>query len=323
MKKVLQTIIIALLMTPFFVFAQTPYTVKIDVESNPRSPSFGDSFYVFITSSAINLKGLNTDWFINDKKVDSGLGKTDILVDSNFWGNNIEIRAETETPYGTVVSEKTFNLIGIEIIWEAETYVPAFYKGKALFSYRSPINAVALINSNNSTVSFTGNDSLNYKWSVNGKYDPGISGFGKNITQINTPLISPKNITISVEISDINSNVLGKSGVSILENTPQIIFYEDDPLLGERLDLAISDSFVFKNEEMTIKAEPYYFSILDLDYGYVETSWSANNKSLGIENGIRRVTFGNSGGVAKVSFSIQNTRRIIQSAVKNILLKDE
>src|SRR5579872_1392699 len=142
----------------------TPDVISIDM--TPSNPGPNQKTLIVINSFAMDLNSATVTWFVNGAKVLSGEGAKQFSITTGAIGQrtNIDIRISSIT--GDI--DKTFSIVpaSIDLIWEADTYVPPFFKGKPLFTDQSTITFIALPHMLRNGVEVNPAN-LIYKWSEN------------------------------------------------------------------------------------------------------------------------------------------------------------
>jgi hypothetical protein len=131
-------------------------------------------------------------------------------------------------------------------LWEADTFVPQFYKGKALPTYKSIVKLTAIPRFN----TFASDPALySYAWTANQIQSMG-KGLGKQSVLV--PMkYSGSSVPVEVTVTDHASGSdpsattsatqlsSGSAQQRLVAVDPLILFYEDAPLLGIRFDRAL------------------------------------------------------------------------------------
>ena len=123
-------------------------------------------------------------------------------------------------------------------------------------------------------------------------------------------------------ISSIKDNYTAKKIINIPMVSPEIVFYEKNPLRGINYEKALTSDFSMQGKESTIVAEPYFFSPANPISEELRYEWSLNNESILpplIKNNLV-VRVAEAGGQAKLSLSIESLPRLFQSADKSIFI---
>jgi hypothetical protein len=228
----------------------------------------------------------------------------------------ISLRINSPTK-GLITHEFVFNPSVINLVWEADTYTPTLYKGKALYSGGSPLRVVAF-----PTVLIGGSlvpsSKLSFQWYRNDTLDPSVSGLGKNVfTFVGDQL--QKEEDVSVVVYSGNTQV-GKGEVTIPASNPMVIFYAQDPLRGELLEQGFQGRVTMAQTETTFKAEPYFFANNSIRNGRLQYQWTLNDLDTtgpDADKGLMTLRQTGSGtGAADLGVSVQNSdsSRLVQTA---------
>ncbi len=204
----------------------------------------------------------------------------------------------------------------VDILWEApDTYVPPFYKGKALAGEQAIVRVVAIPNFTSRGIALDRTQTI-YNWSVGGRRSEQGSGFNKSsFTFKFNPL---KNS----EIIRITAGTL--SGASQTEETlllrptqTEVLFYEASPLLGTLYERVFAKGLRLITNEITLVAEPYYFSGAGTNRS-TTYSWTVAGVPVSPGYDQSRLTLRNPGqdGQADVQVAVKHIEKTLQKAVK-------
>jgi hypothetical protein len=83
------------------------------------------------------------------------------------------------------------------------------------------------------------------------------------------------NESIRVDVY-LNGTKVGSGDVVIPATSPGVVLYKQDPLRGMLLDVALPTNFNLNANEITLKAEPYYFTNSSLTKRTLLYSWTLN-----------------------------------------------
>ncbi len=164
--------------------------------------------------------------------------------------------------------------INVDLIVEADTYVPSFYEGRREPSAGNPVRVIALI---------TGGETSNYSWQINGKAAMAKSET-PNILTFTAPLAGRTLVGLSV--TDSSGNIIKKN--TYVDLSPyEVVFYEDNPLRGQSQS-AIQGSFNLIGTESSILVAPYFIGQTD-EPPELLTEWTIDRQPLET-NAWRKVT---------------------------------
>jgi len=294
---------------------------NLEVKIAPQHPEPGQNVSIRIASYLTDLNRAHIYWYVDDILTESGVGRNKFEFNVGDAGNisNVDIVIKTVDGY-RVDKRITFNPAGLDILWEADTYTPPFYRGKSLASPKSFLKIVAVPYFNKTGIGKIGDDKLIYTWKKDGKIVRDASGYGKNVFYVDGP--KPYgNVDVEVLVSSFDGSIKSAKKAQVKLSDPAIIFYKDNPIVGIEYANAIGKEFDLSEQELTVKAEPYFFSNADIFESNISYKWSLNNKD--VKNNDKKITFRQDesmGGVSKVSLGANNLARTFQMAAKSFIL---
>lgn len=173
-------------------------------------------------------------------------------------------------------SAQTFDL---DLVWEADSYTPTEYLGKALPTVGSNVKIIALSEIKN----------LEYWWRLDDYELPDYSGLNKNSFNFKVTKTAGGSHLVRLIVKSGGQNVASRT-LEIPVVNPLLAFYEQDPLLGEIFHKSFAGTFNLPKSEITFVAEPFFFShnaVNNLQY-----TWMLNNQKVAADNaGGRVITF--------------------------------
>lgn len=248
----------------------------------------------------------------------SGPGERVLTFTTGSVGSRTTITIGINSPtHGQINREFVFAPSVVNLVWEADTYVPPFFKGKALYTAGSPLKVVAYptVVINGSQVA---NGSLSFQWSRNGSAVPSASGLGRNAFSFLGDQLQVAE-QVAVEIF-LGSTRLGSGQITIPTFEPLVVFYNRDPLRGVVYEQAFPQSIALAGKEITVQAEPYYFSTASKSGGQLSYGWELNGQqTTGPDAGQGILTLrqeGSGSGASTLGVSVQNNNpdNLIQRA---------
>jgi len=274
-------LVLILLFVPFFTHAQLSLpnvgeSLLVEVkpsdiiEPNTEVSLGVESFLLDLNQQAIA-------WFVDGKKIENATGKKEVKIKVGDLGSETKVLVATEGPTG-LVNDFTVVLrpVGLDLLWETDSYTPPFYRGRAIGSPGANIIAeadVRFIQSNGTRIS---PNSIVYSWSMNGKTLGNLSGTGKFSAQIPITGLFGADI-ISVEAMSSGGKFRAKRTVRVPSVEPNIILYKMHPLLGIDYRNAIINKTTFLESEITVAAIPFFSrSTGPLDAG-ISYTWSVDS----------------------------------------------
>lgn len=296
-------------------------TAPLYLNINPTNPRPEDRARASVESYSTDLNSADISWFVNDSIVDRGMGIKTILFTTGKAGSETKVSVVIQTVDGLILEKEVFiKPTSVSLIWEADTYTPPFYKGKALFSHQAVLKVTALpefIDTNGVPVSPS---QLIYKWKRNGTVMNESSGFGKQTLSVKGAVIT-RPFSINVEITTTDGTLKGNASMVVASTNPTLLLYEESPAYGTRFAKAITDVFNLNKEELTLIAVPYFFSVSypdELNYSWLLNGTLIDNKNM--------VTFrneNNQSGTSQLSVKTENVDKFLQFGSQKSTLKFE
>lgn len=287
----------------------------LDVKIYPQLPEPGVSVRITIESYLADLYKANISWFINGEIVERGTGRTIFVFKNGPSGELTTVSVHIVTNTGEVVDRDFyFTPIGVATMWEADTYTPPFYKGKALLVPQAIVKIVAMPDASDPISA----SNLSYTWKRNSDIDASASGYRKN----SYSFVGPKPLTntkITLNVSSIDDSMGSESQIYLPQVRPLVLFYEKDPLLGVLYNKPIGSDFTLDKKELSISAEPYFFSNERGEAQSLKYIWSVNGSA--VKNYGRFITLRNEAGAkgtSVVSLAMRGVDKTFQSANKEV-----
>lgn len=294
----------------------------------PAFPSPNENVFVKIESFSFDLNSAEIIWALDGAIKEKGLGKKFFSFKTGNVGSVSFIKAVIKTKEGKTV-EKTLVIrpAGVDILWEANSYTPPFYKGKALYGYQSLITVIAVPNIINSEGAKINPDNLMYKWTKNSKVLGDVSGYGKNKFSFSKSILSDPS-EIEVEVMSPDKKIKASGSIALEPVESKTIMYENNPLYGIIYERAVDGEYKLDGSEITLIATPYFFSREDTSGEKIKYNWNMNGRKIDGKQGERQATFRNAEGgkgSARISVDLQNENggKELQSARTDVLLNFE
>lgn len=287
----------------------------LDVKINPQLPGPDVPVRITIESYLTDLYKANISWSVDGSVIERGTGRTTFIFKNGHSEKLTTISVHIITNTGEIVDRDFyFTPIGVTTMWEADTYTPPFYKGKAMMVPQAVVKIVAIPNTNDTLSA----GKLVYTWKKDDYVDTASSGYGKNAFSF----VGPKPLTntkITLDVSSLDDSAESIMQVYLPQARPFIQFYEKDPLLGVLYNKPLSTEFTLNKKEFSISAEPYFFSNERSDSPEIKYNWSVNGRV--VQNYGRNITLKNDAGAkgtSAVSLAMRGITKTFQSANKDL-----
>jgi hypothetical protein len=298
-------------------------TADVAVEFSPSAPGPNQTVTATATSYSVDLNSSGIAWFVNGKMQATGTDLATFSFQTGSLDQTTTIDVVITTINGQVI-KKTFSLkpAEVDLIWQAESYTPPFYQGKALFSHEERLEFVAIPHILDGSGAEIPADQLVYKWTKNGSVVGEFSGYGKSTYTMIASIISVP-IDMQVEVTTEDGTGIADAETTAAPVDPSIVFYQRDPLYGLQFQKALPVSFAMTGKEIEILAEPFYFGSDDISAGNLQYAWNINGQSIDSDlsktDRVFRPASGTT-GTSNISLSVTNTDKILQIADSNFNL---
>lgn len=296
---------------------------QISTTVRPSIPKPEENFYIEVTSYSTNLNAANITWTVDGQNILSGLGERRVNLVAPESGKRMSITLTVRKVEGGILT-KNFELTpaDVDILYEADTYTPPFYKGAALFTNEAGLNFVAIpdFKRNGTSVS---SGSLIYTWKIDGQVIESASGMGKDQFYYQGKVIQ-RPFTVTVNVTDPNSSLIARKDINIKEFRPNLVIYENNPLIGTVFEQAINGDFVLERKEIDFTAIPYFFSAEYSNDSNLSYEWFMNGKKVTTQANQNNITFRNDTGLSGqslISVKLNHFNKIIQSSNSRLTLK--
>lgn len=241
----------------------------------PETPGTNETVTAELSSLLVDVNRMLITWFVDGEVVKSGFGETEISFSTGEQGEITSVEAYVQVDNSSAVRKWTrISPSDLDIMWEADTYTPPFYRGKALPSPESFIKIVGIPNVRNESSQKLENDMV-FNWELNGKNLPEASGFGKNPLILRNDFLSREE-RIELEVIHKDGLTKAKSKILIPIVEPEVVVYEQKTYL-RRANTALIDQ---TGERLIFSAEPYYFSTKRELLNLLRFNWFMNGKTI-------------------------------------------
>ncbi|MFC1801850.1 hypothetical protein ACFLY7_00185 [Patescibacteria group bacterium] len=277
LRKIKIFLLIVFLSSPYITNSQiVPSDITLTI--SPSNPKPNQTATAKVESFFVDLDKSEILWYINEELLQKDFGKKSFSFPMGaLSGKTTNINVVIVSSDGTIQKNIKLKNADVDLLWEAQTLTPPFYKGKALNSHQATIKITAiphLIQENGKKISA---NNLIYKWKIDRKNQVNSSGYNKQSLTFTGPQTF-REMNINVEVENIDGTIRAKNSVRIKNNDPKIIFYEDDPIFGIKYNKSVQNNFDLKGSEVSIIAFPYFFS--KEDFQKTQYLWSINNKEI-------------------------------------------
>jgi len=285
---------------------------------NPKSPKPGSLAVVEVRAPSLNIGSAEIEWLENGKLVDGGIGKTTHPFTSGLAGSVITFTVRVKTATGAVKEKSvTVQPASVDLVWEASSTIPPFYKGKALYPLFGKLSIIALPEILDQDGRRIPDSNLVYTWTKGNEVQGNLSGYGRNIFKLASPeLRFPFTVGVTIELTD--GTVVASETITVNTSEPKVLVYENNPLYGVLFNRELGENVSLAGQEVVFEVYPFFFNTNDRSrLSYV---WYVNGEEAPDFKGpritLRKV--GDESGTAKVSVQIVNTNLFTENITRSI-----
>ncbi len=268
-KIILKTIIFLGVMFPTTTFAGV-----VDVILSPDIPEPNQIISASLSGALVNFDLSDIYWYLDDEIQKHGVGEKSFSFTSGDVDERTILDVIILIPDGRRIDlQKVIDPMEVDLLWEANTYTPPFYRGKALPTYKSSIKVVAIPNSKNIDNKFI------YTWSID-KLNNIAGAGGYNRTSFATfGSYAGYEREVSVNMVSFDKSKKLKKNIKIESIEPELILYENNSLVGTLFNKALYNTRNITKNEFSIKAEPYFITTGEMNN--IKYEWAINNVKVG------------------------------------------
>lgn len=321
---------LALLFAILMAFSAAPAALAqtadsaISVSVSPEHPAPYDNVTITLSSFSMDLSSARVLWKKDGAGVLSGIGKTEYTFTARASGQPTAISVTITTLGGGPVNKSiTITPSGVDILWQAaDSYVPPFYRGKALPASEASIRFVAMPDMRTAAGVLASPKDLEYTWSYNHDLDQNASGFGKNSFTISSSYLNARE-HIDLTASTQGGASSAENALDITTGSPKIVWYATSPLYGPVFEHSIGNNYSVSGSEAVVLAAPYFFSPKDFVSPNLSYKWKLNGAPIDTPSTINSLYLHrdtNSSGDASIDLSITNVVTLFQEATSRLSL---
>lgn len=296
----------------------------ISVSIVPENPGAFQDTTITLSSFSTDLNLATIRWSIGGKTALSGIGKKAYSFRTGAIGQSTTIDIAVDiTNVPTITKSIVVTPLETDLLWEAvDSYVPPFYKGKALLPSEGMVKVVAIPNIRNTGGTLLKPADFSYTWTRNYNADTAASGYGKNYFIFRTSYLNDQE-RVTVSLSSLTGDYRAAKNLSLTTIAPNVLVYENNPEQGIVYSRALKSDSYFKvgSRGASFIAEPYFFSPKNAIVSHLDYAWTVNGTP--IDTPAVKNIFSvrpEQSGVAEIKVSVDNIQKLFQAASRTLLI---
>lgn len=305
-----------------FTYAQLIQTLvgrPLEITLSPRTPAPHQTVFVTLSSYSLDLERTYIQWYTNGVLSAEGSALDSFSFTAGDTGSETEVAAVVQTADGTqtnasVVIRPAF----VTIAWEAVSYTPPFYQGRALPAADARITATAITSFVTQNGTRIPQEDIVYTWRLDGRIVSSLSGRGRAAASFAGPQLYGSQ-TLAVEAVSIDYRYQASASARIEAVEPQPTLYPELPLNGIAYHRALTSGTETPEAELSVVLEPYYFST-DAALTY---SWQVNGTPVvgGVSAPSRLTIAANEAQEGLIELTVRHRTHALQAAKRSWLLR--
>lgn len=284
----------------------------LTIALNPAYPAPGDQVQLTLRSPSYDLDRSYITWRANGTIIAEGEGAVAAKATAGALGSAVSIEATVENADISATAVARIIPASVDLIWESDSLVPPFYRGRALPSAGTSLRMQAIARFGNSVP----DNQITYTWKRNGAVLSSLSGRGRSSITIGSPALFGSDI-ITVEASTAGGQLAGAASVRIASIEPELALYQRHPLFGVEYHKAIGAVAQIPQAEVTFHAVPYFADAARPTDPALEYGWQVNQR--GVQEDPARsneitIDASNAAGVALIRLALSHASNLFFSA---------
>ena len=264
------------------LFSDSVYGAGSDLSltMTPTHPEPGDTVHLVAKSSSLDLSSSSITWSANGHILKSAANMTEIDIPAGTLGTETDITLSATSPDGGAGSaQATIIPTQMDLLYDANSYVPPFYEGRTLPSAGTTLNLQAIAHFKRSNGTSVAPSDITYTWRKNGVVLGSMSGRGKSAITVPSPGLF-ETTTFSVDAVSSDQTLAGSASAVIASVEPLLILYQDHPLFGITYYNALGTQTGIADTEMSFAATPYFAQAVSANDPRLVYDWKVNNTAI-------------------------------------------
>lgn len=258
-------------------FAQVSNDMSaLTISANPQHPSPNSTVTLTAQSPILDLQDSDIEWTVDGQSVGSG---GSITVTIGGLGTETDVDVAVSGPSGNDSASIAIVPTSIDLLWEANSYVPPFYKGRAIPTSGSTIRLLAVPHFVEPDGTAVPPSDIDFTWKFNNGTDKAQSGIGESSATFPAAVLYGAD-TIEVDASTPDGTLAGQTNITIQTQSPQLVLYEDNPLFGIMYHAAVGSSQNASESEVSYAAVPYFAAAASPNDSSLAYEWNVNGSAV-------------------------------------------
>ena len=256
------------------------FGADLTLSISPPYPSPNAAVHMEARSNSVDLDTLDVSWYKDGEKIGGGAGIKEIDVVAGALGSEVAIEVVArEDGFAVASAQARIVPTEVDLLFESDSYVPPFYKGRAMPSAGTLLRLEAIPRFKRADGSFVAANDIIFTWKRGVSVISSASGRGKATAVLESPGLFGADL-ISVEARTPDGKFYGVAGTRIAATEPRLLLYKDHPLFGVMYQQALAVQSFVPETEMSFAAVPYFAEATEANDARLIYAWRINGNEV-------------------------------------------
>src|SRR3989344_1682977 len=256
------------------------FGADLTLSISPQYPSPNAAVHMEAQSNSVDLDTLDVSWYKDGEKIGGGAGVKEIDVVAGALGSEVAIEVVArEDGFAVASAQARIVPTEVDLLFESDSYVPPFYKGRAMPSAGTLLHLEAIPRFKRTDGSLVASDGIIFTWKRGGSVIRSASGRGTASASLDSPGLFGTDL-ISVEARTPDGKFSGSASTRVASTEPRLLLYKDHPLFGVMYHQALVAQNFIPETEMSFAAVPYFAEARGANDGRLVYAWRVNGNDI-------------------------------------------
>jgi hypothetical protein len=256
-------------------------------------------------SSSMNLAAALIIWKLDDTEIGRGIGLTEIAFSLDSFTTHKLIVDVTAQDGANRIEEVPIKASDVDILYEALTYTPPLYGGRALPTLGSDVRLHAVSSSAPAGSSI-------YTWRRDGTILKKASGLGKDSLTTNLGMFDDTAL-FSVSVSSLSGEFIGENSIRIHTVDPELRIYEERALIGTWFNTTLEHNRL-PSSEYDVRVFPFFMSTSAPQLNIISYNWKLSGAAIDGGDDYSRARIIPQSENYSISVNADHTQKLLQSS---------
>ncbi len=268
------------------LFAQAAYAQSdfpsassaVTIAMSPAQPVPNSTVRLTLQSPIFDLSQSLVSWRVDGELLTEGEGVTSVSIQVKAAGETTDVSASVVTSDEEALAFLSITPASLDLLWEAEGFAPALYKGRTLPSPGANITLVAHPTFVRGGAPIAEKD-LIYTWRKGNTVLGSLSGKGRSTLVVDGTTLFGEEV-FSVDARTADGEISARGSARIPAPDTSLRLYENHPLFGPLYHRAFSATAFTPETEMTFLAIPYFAPVTTENDPRLQYAWRVDRNSI-------------------------------------------